>query len=255
MKTRFEQKPAKDARSFVHNAEAHAKGLISFAHKNAVFARHLAQAIASIPGQKEYFAPHDDPNALDEKILAPKDLTDAIYRAQWLSKKLSEERFPGSTEATALLSNWMKDDPAESPKLLVVGVIVVAIPGITMGKFHRRKSMAVVIREETLKRSGSFVGKNISKATGGVLLKEVRFAGGALDKLEPDTADWFFGDRETEIYTASGEVLEEMEKEFRKVRIIHEKIQEDGRPIMIALSPSVNMETASSRWPLDPADD
>lgn len=111
--------------------------LIAYAEQHHDFAHWLREVVSKLPQlEKKIFIP-DMPENI--QMLVPADTNLAMQRTEWLIQN----------RETDLLASWVTDKPGENPKMIVVGVVVVAIPGITMGKFRRRKeSMKFMLQEK-----------------------------------------------------------------------------------------------------------
>ncbi len=108
---------------------------------------------------------------------------------------LSDEEIRRST---ALLA----ERTYESPKIIVVGVVVIAIPGITAGKFRRRRRLVYKIRRDILKKDISISG---------------------------------VGDDEVELSAASKEELQNMKRELIQKKILFSSAEDDKGLAVIAV--------------------
>lgn len=227
--------------------EAMAMSLLQYAQKDQEFAKKLRWIVAGLD------TPGSDRAAeivSGIEVLLPEDTDSALRRAEWLVQAIEENNIPGGETAAELLSSWTYKKTWESPQQIVVGVVQVAIPGITLGRIKRRKIMTVAVKEGLSPNGDLDLSRKISQACLGVLNRALRITGGNVHKIEPEIGDWFFGDMEVSFRSASVEQLANIEKGLTELGAIHYSIKKDGEPVIIAISPSVN----SAFWNLKSLD-
>lgn len=216
-------------------AETLAWSLVLYAQISIDFKLGLLELIRKA-GLKNSGAPIELPAGA--RALIPEDDLSALRKAEWLLTMLREKNIPGYLQAAELLSMFAEKE-WESPKQIVVGVIVVAIPGITMGKFFlKKKKMALIMRKD-LSFNAEVVQK-ISETTHHVVLKSLSFSKGNVNKLEPETRDWFLGDRQLVFYKSGANEISRMEKELQGLGIICSSSPDEKGHAVLAVSPEVN---------------
>lgn len=188
----------------------------------------------------------------DVRILVPEDADDALRRATWLLPRIEEERTPEYNRAAAILVDWAGTRREEEPKQIVVGVVQVAIPGITLGKIKRRRKVLLFVRPDVAERKDFEMSRRVSEATLGLLAGALEEAGGNVYELEPEVGDWFFGERETAFFAADEKELVRIGKELEELDVLHFTTEENGRDAVLAVSPAVNSAYAATVWNAQP---
>ena len=228
-------------------SEVLAESLILYAKEDPLFARELKSKISTLPLFQS------DENLLslpyiiqDFDLLRPADATLAHRRAEWLIEGINQNTLPGAFRARQILVTWNRDSSMISviPKQIVVGIIVVAIPGITMGKFKRRVSIKIVIREDLAKSITADLTKKIIQASNGFLVKNLASAGGNIKKLEPDIADWLLGDNASHLYSATPNSIGLIANELESMNIPHFVVSDEKGTAVMAISPAVSEAAA-----------
>lgn len=215
-----------------------AASLLHYAQANAGFASQLWQLIVTLPGVPFDGAIHrPDPTAA--RLILPQQLEAAQRRASWLIEQLDGDRLEGATEARQLLQQWAAHHPQADPSPLVVGMMAVAIPGITLGRISRRVAMACLLRRDVPAGRKFDVARLVTQATHGVLNAALHQVGGELGQLEPEVADWFFGERPLAFYAAKRDQLGTIVGELTAGGIAHAAVEDGGATAVLAISPAV----------------
>jgi hypothetical protein len=184
-------------------------------------------------------------------ILAPPDTLCAYQRAEWLIKLLEKEKTRKNEPALSLLFDFVNDDPAIVPKNLIVGVAATSIPGITLGKI-RRRVMNIILNSDFLKNCTKLeLAKKVTSASTGVLSPTLKKAKFSQKMLEPDIAEWIFGDRYVSFFAADEKELKKIKNDLIRSEILHSSTYSKGRPAVIALSPAANSEYVKNAWDLE----
>jgi len=225
-------------------AEAMALSLLKYSEKDSNFAKTLNDLISS---HLNFFgAPVKIRDGIE--ILVPKDADTALKRAHWLMQAIKEDDILEAASAGATLTAWSKSRTWESPKQLVVGMIQVAIPGVTLGRFKIKRVMPIVIRNDITGSRDLELSSKISEATLGVINRALTMSGGNVHKIEPELGEWFYGEMELSFKSATESELTKIENELTDLGILHSTINKDGKPAVIAISPAVN----TTPWNLKP---
>ena len=177
----------------------------------------------------------------------------ATLKSNWLLERIRDNSITGSYSALAILKSWSNAKVYESPKAIVVGVVVVAIPGITMGRFSKRQSMAIIIRRNlTAKQNNLQLALMVAKSSHGVMQKAINMVHGNISKLEPEIADWFFGERNIVFYSGEAPQFQKIENELTSLGIIHASIEDENGAGVMAISPAVSSSSVEFHWGLEP---
>lgn len=176
------------------------------------------------------------------KWLLPADDETALSRAVWLVTRINEGSIKGSEKAAQRLLEWKDIRPYEAPKQLIVGVAATSIPGLTLGRISRKKSMAMVVGERLLKRESSDLVRLAVRASHGVISRSLDMVGGVADRLDPDTSMWMYGDRDIKFYKAGEKRIRVIKRDLDRVGVPAEIVKEGDRPAVLALSPMIDVE-------------
>ncbi|RJR31574.1 hypothetical protein C4569_01285 [Candidatus Parcubacteria bacterium] len=228
-------------------SETLAASLILFAKKNKKFCRHFRQQIKQINPRILF----EVPIKMEENIclLVPEFEKFAYARADWLLNSLVKNNLPGSFYALNMLYSWGKHENFEVPKQIVVGVLALAIPGITLGRFTKRRKMAIIVSKNYDEISNVEMSKYAAQASLGILSKAFDLAGGFLSEIEPEVADWFFMGRELSFYSASNVVVRDIAYEVSRLGAANYLVEaEDFR--FLAVTPVLNNFVLESKWKL-----
>lgn len=229
-------------------AQTIAESLIAYADRNEAFAKHFELLI------RKFFSVYEEdkvqvivPIFPKEKIdiIMPEDEQSAIRRSEWFLARVREKEIAGALEAEQVMKEWVRDREWESPKQIVVGFVVVAIPGITMGKFSKKRSrMSVLIRNDVVQGTTAIprteLTEKVSAAGQGVIFKTLIAAKGDLQKIPPETFEWFSGDRKQRFLKADRQQILRVKEELRDLRVINSAIFDEKGIAMVAMSPEVN---------------
>lgn len=229
-------------------AKSLALSLILYAKHDEIFRRSFGKIAAS-------FLPRERSKVFYEvsgiQVLLPRDRALALRRASWLEKRLQERSLPEFQETAEMLGNWEQIRIIEQPKSIVVGFIQVAIPGITLGRFKRFSKMTCLVSNAMAKTKAIELAKHTLQASIQLIADAVRAGNYNINKLEPEVADWFFGDRIIEFYKAGPEKMLSVKKELQRLGIPHSTVEKDDSLSLLAISPAANSEIEEAYWNLD----
>jgi hypothetical protein len=240
---------ARQRRSYL---EATALTLLVYAERHPTFAGWFAAQLASVPlpASAEAFRSAEPSRHGGEAILLPRDDEAAQRRAGWLLERLRGGG-AGAVQASALLGWWAAANPV--PRQLIVGVIGLAIPGFTLGLIRRRETMRCVIRRD-LAAHGPALARLVSEATLGVVAQSLAAAHYDVRELEPEVADWFFGERAVSLYAADAATVARIAEDLGDLDVPRALVSEGGRAAALAMSPAVRDIGQYARWPVEPID-
>lgn len=224
-----------DHRPFWYS-EALALSLLQYAKGNPHFASVLADMAKALPLPIN-LAPELDISK-PVNLLLPIDEAYAVERAEWLIPQLLENKLAGAASASRLLTTWA-NDPA-SRRQLIVGVVGVAIPGITLGYISRRLTMSIIVRQDQAKQNELQLARQVSQVSLHLVSRSLRQAHGKADQIEPELADWFFGEQAMMFYQATAEQLKGIETELRRMDVPYAALNKGETTGVMAISPVVN---------------
>lgn len=237
------EKDTRGAQKLSYTA-ALAEALIRYAEKDEIFAETLAQLIDE---RLKAFRSHADQNpaALGTcaNLLLPENTDTAYRRALWLIGNITKDKPQAQKEnpAAAKLTQWARKQTLPEPKSIIIGIMPGAVPGFTLGKIPKRNQLAVVIRNDMEKKPSAFLARTVNRLTLSLVDKALERTGGNARKLEPDLADWFFGDKALALYTADADTLTDIAQELKSLRIPHTVARdENGSISTLAITPAVN---------------
>lgn len=182
------------------------------------------------------------------KLLSALDTDTALKKSIWLMDRILPANNGKKTEALEILAGWVKDQPYESPRQLVVGALAVAIPGITLGKFPSKKRMSVLIAKHIV--DSKKIAQLSVEAASGILAQQFK-KNPNLDQLEPDVADWFYGERTIKLFSADHEKFTQVMNDLKELSIFHEVLKDDNGIVALAISPAINNYFGEYYWDLE----
>jgi len=225
-----------------------AASLLRYAGQDPLFAAQLAQLTATLPEPLDDVPP--GPVATNTSVLMPQDDAHAINRMLWLLQRLNQEALPGGHIASDMLAAWARAQRAEEPRQLVVGVMKIAIPGITLGRLTRKvEAMSVLVRPDMLRTGGGTLLKGTTKTVLNTFGQALQLANGDIRNLEPEILDWFLGEKEIAFYVSDRQTLADIAGTMECLDVPHAgAVDEDGYGVL-AISPIVR---GLERWDLSP---
>lgn len=219
-----------------------AASLCLYAERDSYFGNKLSILTRNLPRQHLQNKTARIPESA--AIFMPTSAEAAERRALWLIQQDAE-----------IFHSFIIDRPALNPKLIVVGLMVVAIPGITMGKLRRRKeSMTFIIREDAAAESKLDMARSITEASHDVLAQAIRAANCDMQKMEPEMADWFFGEKTMSFYEARGQEMARIQKELEQSDSPFAVSGKNGDTHVLAISPAANRVYMQTCWKIHPVD-
>ncbi len=234
----------------IQYSEVLSMSLLLYAQKDKNFAQVLKNMIHNIPRVKEICPPKDFKESA--VILLPGYRDIALRRAEWLVESITNRKISGYEEAISILSSWAKDETIESPKQVIIGLVGLAIPGVTLGIISKKISMAFIINHKLINNSKLDLARKATQASHGILSGALVMAGGDFKKVEPEIVDWFFGDKSLQFYSADAKKINKIKKELKEMNIIYEAIERKGETAMLAVSPVANSNCQEMYWNLKP---
>lgn len=243
----LEQRPNGSAVSQpLQYGEALADALICYAQSNERFAHTLLKLLKRLPSSHQAYARLEAREGI--QILIPSDVRAAARRAEWLISRIVENSIPGAQQALAMLTAYAAEKPAEDSKQLIIGIVGFAIPGITLGYWDKKERMLIIVRQDLSDNATFDVSRSVTQASIGVLQRAFEMAGGDTRKLEPEIADWFFGERAMTFCAADPAELSRIVHELQSLDIIHSVMEKEAKPAIVAVSPVINRTSERMRW-------
>jgi len=228
-----------------------ALSLILFARFDLDFANELRNAVGLRLGAasklpQEHAAKAEQLAELARMIL-PADREAALKRTDWLFRRIGE-----SVLAAPILKTWKEEEFDPFPKQIVVGIIRVAIPGVTLGRFRRKKKAMIIMRGRMKRTEPLYIQETISQILLDLIFKSVRVrAKGDFMKLEPDFFDWEADGFPVEIYKADQDKIRNISEHLSKIGAEHSKRGDELGLYMLAISPSADHLYAEISWELE----
>ncbi len=217
--------------------------LISYARKNPLFYSIIKDRISrfSLTGEESY--------SLDNyiEVLEPVDEHMATRRLDWI---VNESKFAESNIAT--LKSFVLINEREEPKQIIVGITATDIPGLTLGRFKTKVFMTFLINSDLVSDRGIETTEKITQTSLQIFQNAMERANGDIRKIDPDTAEWFFGDKKISFYETKGEEIEKIKREIKELNIPYSEIKEKEETAFLAINPSFNGDNASLYWKLNP---
>lgn len=172
-------------------------------------------------------------------LLCPQNEIQAERRIEWLVRTQNKR-------ALALLESVYNE-----PKDVLFGIIGLAIIGPTLGLIKKRRvrnQMPVIISEENSTERTPDAA--IVQAPLSVFEHELERAGNNMRLLEPDTHDWFKGDKSIALYKTSPRTIDSIKETLARLDIVHAE-KDAGTVRVLAISPSVSSSFLESEWGLE----
>lgn len=221
--------------------------LILNAQNNPVFRSQLSTIFNGLRGPCS--GKTDYHRYLDNKklrLLSPLNLNTALEQAKWIKNELEHQT---DAQALELLESWINDQPFEAPKQVVVGALAIAIPGITLGQFPKRKRMSVILKHGI--RQKRKIAELSTKSINSLMLSALKKADFSPERLDPDLADWFYGDHNIKLFTADLLQMAEIKNDLKELGVSYSEIISEDEPAALALNPSINNFFAQHHWSLE----
>lgn len=232
---------ASDDHTSLSMAESVARGLIGYAERDAAFRASLLALGSSFSPPHTHVAPYFSNNQIG--LVVPSDREGAIQRAAWLNRGIREGWLPEASAARALLATWRATQTQEEPKMVVIGHILGVIPPVGAGNIKRKRKLTLIVRENLVEEdAGGFV-QTSARLSAEVIARTAQLSGGRWGELEPETAEWLFGERIVTHFSADAETMGTIARDVRELGIIHAKeVDDDNRIAALAISPMANGE-------------
>lgn len=241
--------------------EAIAHSLILYAEKSTEFSSHLRSVLHN------FFLSHEKPvrddvrafSASEEngfELLLPKTDNAAVARIAWFlnyTSASSSNAFPVSEKSIQTLANWAAGwkttEPSPAPKNVVLGIKIGVLPIGLMGHMKTEEKMPIIARSDFLSRTASIVlAKEAVRTSAGVLEQAFRAAYGQTRLIEPETSDWFTGERESIFYTADAKHIRAFMAELRRLSVSHSFVEDEDGVVLLAVNPSINFSSLELQW-------
>lgn len=258
---RYDAHPKKGG--LISYREAIARSLMLHAEKSKEFSRYLHSALC------DFFLSHGKPDeqvdvrsaflASEEsgfELLLPKTDDAAVARIAWFlnyTSASSSNAFPVSEKSIQTLANWAAGwkttEPSPAPKNVVLGIKIGVLPIGLMGHMKTEEKMPIIARSDFLSRTASIVlAKEAVRTSAGVLEQAFRAAYGQTRLIEPETSDWFTGDREAIFYTANARSIRAFLVELRRLSVAYSFVEDENGIALLAVNPSINFSSLELQW-------
>jgi len=227
--------------------EAIARSLVQYAQTDKDFAIRFWQLLAGLNKIKAELI--NEYEHVDVSIISPDCEYSSWKRAEWLLERIRKYENEETEAALKILSAWAESWSETNEKQVVIGIVGVAIPGITLGLVKRRRPMSVIIRQDIKEKSGIEFAKRLAYITNELVAK-ASIAGNDNFGLDPDIADWFYHEKDIVLFAAGRNKLDSIPEELASLGIIHSVIEDDRGLALMAVSPAVGPHHYENSWGL-----
>ncbi len=237
--------------SYATYAESMAAGIISYAEQNRDFAHKLAALSQTLPtpGAGEFLDPRAARVAIE--LLSPPDAELALRRAEWLTDMIAKQALPGAERAAKMLLTWASSYASRGAREVVIGVVIA--PDISAEKpqsFPKGRAASLVVRRDLAEDPDLM--RATTEAGLALFFRAIGMSHGDLKRLEPDAADWFFGERKIHYYGADEDTLAGIKAELDLCGILYASVKEKNKCVALAIDPAVNDAHGIMQWGLKP---
>lgn len=215
--------------------------LLAYAAHDAVFRGVLHALGSSLPFQNVSVVPYRVGNNIG--LIVPADRDTAIRRAEWLIAGIREGWLPGASAAGRLLSAWSAARTEEEPKMIVIGHILGVIPPVGVGQIKRKRKLTLIATEHIVRKNPGTLAVTSARLSAEIIARATYLSGGRMERIEPETAEWLFGERLIALFAADTRTMETITRDAEELSIIHAKETDmSGNIASLALSPAANGE-------------
>jgi len=225
-------------------SELVAQTLIAFAEHDAEFRNTLLALTAHLPTPEGAPAPLPD---LATDILTPTHTEAATKRALWL---LESDDLPDLSRAYEALAHWHAAQHELDPQAIVLGIKVGVLPIGIFGHHKLETQMPIIIRRDIYAGKSEKLGDMMVKSSTSVISQSIMLAGNDINKTEPEALDWFFGAKDTQIFTAMSSQMEKLISDLKRLRVAHSILSDEVGVAIIATSPVVHGPTLELEYDL-----
>lgn len=177
--------------------------------------------------------------------LQPVNDTHACERLYSLLHAMNFDR--NKEEIVNLLMPLAHDAP-QREESLVIGIVGLAIPGITLGniKITRKKKniLSIFVLENTKSKNASVLSRFVGEATAYFIQNTIRLTGGISDLLDPLVHDWLFTDQQTKVRILTNEPFTATHRELTTSKLPHILFHRLGLSALI-VHPIVHLDIQS----------
>lgn len=215
--------------------------LLAYAAHDEEFRATLALIGSSLPFPHAPIAPYRIGGKIG--LIVPPDRETAERRAAWLAAGIREGWLPGASAAGRLLAAWSTARTEERPKMVVIGHILGIIPPVGVGNIKRKRKLTLIAKEDLAGKNPAALALASARLSAEVIARAAQRSGGRMERLEPETAEWLFGERLVALFAADARTIGTIARDARELGAIHAKEEDSGGNIaVLALSPMTNGE-------------
>ncbi len=212
----------------------HIGGTLAYADQHPAFAWTLATWLA-----EESWSLTPTTEVTPSSYLMPADSDQAEDILDWLMNELSTH--PEARIARSLMVTWANN--YESPQDLLIGVEGLALTGFPLGLTSKKKqkSQLQIVVNQAWQKTQTFskLAEQTHDLSQKLIADELRKAGGKIDSLHPDTAEWCMATAQTKLYETDHADLKTLRATAETEGLHHLAEQFEGTITMIAISPNV----------------
>lgn len=221
-----------------------ASSLVRYAQKSPSFASLLKERASFKRKIETSFHEYDE----EVDLLELSDLSFAIKRLEWFIDRVNKNQWPATKESVDIVQSFVE----ESPQQIIIGIAPTDIIGITLGQIKRKVYMAFLINQELIPEINLKVAEKIAQTSSQVFQDAFERACGDVKRIEPETAEWFFGDKNISFYNTDKKNMKKIEGELKSLHLPYSATREKEEIALLAISPSLNGDDATLHWNVKP---
>lgn len=254
MKYKIERKKAPITKVLVKQVsyyEAVAWALVEYSKNDNQFANYLANKIVSFPNVDKIYKDKEE-IVSNIKLLMPSDFQTAVEKTDWLIKTIKITETEGK-KVLYVLKSQVKPADLNSPQSLVIGIVGMALPGPTLGVIStkKKKRMSIIVDKKFAQENKIEFANTVIKVSHELLKKELIKSNKDIESLDPDIADWFFGDKEIAFYESETEKINDIKNELNDLNVVFVEKKDNNNNSILAISPAVNDNYQELFWNLE----
>ena len=218
--------------------ECTAHSLTHFADKNASFASWLYHAI---PVQKN--TARNKMHRASHTITIPNERY-AVRKTAWLIEQSQKHNVPAHQQVLDILYTWKQAQENPEPKAIILGLIMTDAPFGLVGQPKKKHHPMDIIISNTVytKTSKHSLAQTATTLSHEVLQKSILRAKGNIQDIEPELADWFFGEKKIVFHRTSLSVIKKLKKELQDLKASFAIQKKTENIECIAISPEVYLQ-------------
>lgn len=235
-------------------AEATAQALLLYAKTNTAFSSWFVELLLQSPTLQQ------EQTTIVRKtqrgVLYLRDEYTAVRRAVWLLDALQNKRLPEYEYTIQLLTSWAHEQDRNARQFVVLGLQYGILNYGVIGYPKRRNEpMHVLIRDDVVKQAGlGTIAQACTKLSASIVEQGLIASQGKAHHLEPELADWLFGDKHIVVLTGTIQTLHAVQKTVSQEQIPHTTLTDDKGVTHLATTPALYLPQMPEYQNLTPLD-